>query len=83
MQYVDLKLTEQNPFQIITAGITMEDVLRLISHVMMRETQAWLLLNVSQEIDADELMKRESAFNSPERKVLAGIEQLPEKEEGK
>jgi hypothetical protein len=84
MQYVDLKLTEQNPFQIITSGITVEDVERLVNHVMMRETLAALLLGVPQEIDGDELMKKEAAFNSAvETKVPPVTEQGPEKEDAK
>jgi uncharacterized coiled-coil DUF342 family protein len=44
LQYIDLKMTEQNPFQVITNGVTNEDVAKMVNHVMMRETLASLLL---------------------------------------
>jgi hypothetical protein len=44
MQYVDLKLSQQNPFQTITPRITIEEVSNMIAHMMMRETLGSLLL---------------------------------------
>jgi hypothetical protein len=64
MQYVDLKLTEQNPYQIITTGITNEDVSRMINHLMMRETLASLLMNVTMDIGSDEVVKKEAALRA-------------------
>jgi hypothetical protein len=54
MQYLDLKLTQQNPFQIINTGITIEDVEKMISHTMMRETLASLLLKIQFGNESDE-----------------------------
>jgi hypothetical protein len=47
MQYVDLKLAQQNPFQTIMPRITIEEVDKMITHVMMRETlvSLWLKKN--------------------------------------
>jgi hypothetical protein len=69
MQYVDLKLTEQHPFEIITPGVTNEDVARMINHVMMRETLASLLLRLQQENDSDKIIRTEAAFAGLERRM--------------
>jgi hypothetical protein len=66
MQYVDLKITEQNPFQIITMGITQDDVARVINHIMMRERLATVMLHVKEEVDDNTLIARELGMNPKE-----------------
>jgi hypothetical protein len=73
MQYVDLKLTEQNPFQIITGGITSEDVSRMINHVMMRETLASLLLNITVDAGSEQVIKQEAALHAREKKAASQV----------
>lgn len=63
MQYVDLKLTEDNPFQVVTANVSNEDVTRIINHIMMRECLASILMGICSEQPEDTLINREIELN--------------------
>ena len=63
MQYVDLRLTEDNPFQVVLANVTNEDVTRIINHIMMRECLASVLMGLCAEQPEDTLINREIELN--------------------
>jgi hypothetical protein len=63
LQYVDLKGSEEMPYEIITPTVTSEDVSRMINHLMMRECLATLSVKVSLNVDQRELIRKEHALN--------------------
>jgi hypothetical protein len=67
MQYVDLKLTEMSPFQVLTGSVTAEDVARVINHLMMRECLATLLLKVKFDNDPEAIIVTEAEANKETR----------------
>jgi hypothetical protein len=67
MQYVDLKLTEMSPFQVLMGNVTTSDVARVINHLMMRECLATLLLKVKFDTDPDQIIETEANANKDNR----------------
>ncbi|OHS95713.1 hypothetical protein TRFO_10355 [Tritrichomonas foetus] len=62
MQLIDLKMTEINPYHIITTNLTSDDVGRIINHVMMRECLASIMLDIKPEVPITEIVSREVNF---------------------
>jgi hypothetical protein len=73
LQYIDLKMTERIPFQFVNQSAKLDDIDRLIDHLMMRECLASLLVKIpGLQINAEAVIAKERFAVSESRRESDG-----------